>query len=363
MTTNNALSQEKREKIVDITEPLSTEQTIQSMVETINIIRERHGNQGVTDEVRGALIEELGVDAEVAKGWKKITDILDMIDTHELAKNHPEAIGKMARKIASFVGIFYGPAGAVAQKIPDKVAAKIVEFAGFLAPEHILNVVAKDQLNRAREKRKQELLRLEEQFKTTSNQKLLVIVYEDELLLNEIRKLVETNDDTEDAIIGTEDNSIKIVPWTKETWKNNFRDERLKKAKILFIGTVEGRESLISETDKKFEKFGVSYGWIENQAVINADIKALEYKNYYKKFIQELNSLPLPETAKSAEKIAGKTKTLAAVAATLLLGPIGTAGSLIGMQAKDKKTLVRQMLFYGIINLYNNDLEEFMSSQ
>ncbi|MBO5247699.1 MAG: hypothetical protein J6B54_00165 [Clostridia bacterium] len=362
MEKNNVLSQEKQDENIEIIEPLSTEETLQSMVETIDILRKEHGDQDVSNEVRNALIEELGVDKDVAKGWKKITDILDMIDTHELAKNHPEIMGKMARKIGSLVGIFYGPVGIVAQKIPDNVAGKVVEFAGLLAPEHILNVVAKDQLNRAREKRMKELLILKEQFETTANQKLLVVVYEDEVLLNRIHELVETNDDTEDEIVGTEDNTIKIVPWTKETWKNNRRDRRLEKAKILFIGTSEGTENLISETDKRFEKFGVFYAWSGNRAIINADTKALKDKNYYEKFIQDLRSLPLPENAKNAKKMEGKTKTLATVAATLLLGPIGTAGSLIGIHIKDEKTLLQQMLLYGIINLYNNDLEAFINS-
>lgn len=363
MAKNNTLAQQKQEKIIDITEQLSTEETIDAIEGTIALFKEEYGNYMVTKEMREELQKELGVDEETANGWEKMSDILNHIDVYELAKRHPETVGQIARGIASVIGNFFSPiAGKVAERIPDELAAKIVGFAGLLAPEHILNVVAKDQLNRARERRKKELLELEEQFKTASDEELLIVVCEDDLLNHEIGKLVKTKDDTEDSIVGTEDGSVKIVSWTKKTWKNNFRDPRLKNVKILFIGTADETVRPIAEKDTRFEKFGISYGWVENQAFINADTKALEYKEYYKQFIQELKSLPLPETAKNSEKTQSKTKTWTTIAATLLLGPIGTAGSLIGMHAKDKKTLLQQMLLYGILNLYNNDLETFMNS-
>ena len=39
-----------------------------------------------------------------------------------------------------------------------------------------------------------------------SNKKTLIVVYKDELLMNQLKKLIETNDDKEDAVIGTKDN-------------------------------------------------------------------------------------------------------------------------------------------------------------
>ncbi len=362
MKKNNVLSQEKQNKIVNITEQLSTEESIQSMKETINIVRQEYGNYKITKEMQKELEKELGVDATVSNGWEKISDILDHIDIYEVVKRHPEEMGKAARGVASVIGLFFGPVGTVAHNIPDELAAKIVGFSGLLTPEHWLNVIAKSQLNRATEKRKLELLELEKQFETTPDKKLLIVVCKDDLLLNEIRKLVETNDDTEEAIIGTKDNSIKFVSWTEKTWKNNANDNRLNQAKLLFVGDVEETKKLAPIINTKFKKFGVTYGWTGNRAIIDTKEECLENKKDYTAFLKELKSIPLPETVKNTKKIAGKTKTLATVAATLLLGPIGTAGSLIGMHAKDKKTLTQQMLFYGIINLYNNDLESFMNS-
>ncbi len=364
MAKNNetSLSKKNQASAVQVVEELSTENAVKSMEETINIVRQEYGNYKITQKMREELKEELGVDAEVANGWEKVSDIFDHIDIYELVKRHPEAMGKVARWVASIVGMFFGPVGTVAHNIPDELAAKIVGFAGLLTPEHWMNVIAKAQVHKANEKRKQELLELEEQFKTTPDKKLLVVICKDELLLNEIRNLVETNDDTDGTIVGTADNSIKIIPWTEKTWKNNAADERLNHAKILFVGDIEGTETISPLVETKFEKFGVSYGWTENKAILTANQKVLEDRKNYAEFLKELKSLPLPESAKNTEKTGGKIKAISAVVGTLLLGPIGTAGALMGTHAKDKKNLIQQMLLYGIINLYNNDLEFFMNA-
>ena len=47
--------------------------------------------------------------------------------------------------------------------------------------------------------------------------KTLIVVYKDEMLVNQLKKLVETNDDTQEgAVVGTRDDSIKIVSWTEK---------------------------------------------------------------------------------------------------------------------------------------------------
>lgn len=48
--------------------------------------------------------------------------------------------------------------------------------------------------------------------------KSLIVVYKDEMLLNELRKLVETKDDTAEAVVGVKDGSVKIVSWNEKMW-------------------------------------------------------------------------------------------------------------------------------------------------
>lgn len=46
--------------------------------------------------------------------------------------------------------------------------------------------------------------------------KTLIVVYKDELLMNQLKKMVETHDDNEQGVIGTRDDSINIVSWTEK---------------------------------------------------------------------------------------------------------------------------------------------------
>ena len=46
--------------------------------------------------------------------------------------------------------------------------------------------------------------------------KTLIVVYKDELLMNQLKKLVESHDDNQE-IVGTRDNSINIVSWTEKS--------------------------------------------------------------------------------------------------------------------------------------------------
>ena len=44
--------------------------------------------------------------------------------------------------------------------------------------------------------------------------KTLIVVYKDEMLANQMKKLIETKDDTDDGLTGTRDSSINVVTWT-----------------------------------------------------------------------------------------------------------------------------------------------------
>lgn len=47
----------------------------------------------------------------------------------------------------------------------------------------------------------------------------LIVVYKDELVLNLLKKLIETNDDkSEDEIVGTEDGTVSVVSWDERMW-------------------------------------------------------------------------------------------------------------------------------------------------
>lgn len=197
----------------------------------------------------------------------------------------------------------------------------------------------------------------------------LVVVCKDEMLVNQLRKLVETKDDTgEESVIGTRDGSVKIVAWTEKVWLDQKKAGNID-SKVLLVGDIKGVDKLIPVLDIRFEECGVKYGWAGNQAVIAIDPKALKKEEDYNAFIEKLNALPVPEIIKKKPQAAPKenaAKAGAAVGIAAVFGMIaglGAAGAELAMSAFSNKTAVKQqMLFYGVLNLYNNHLEEFMQA-
>lgn len=138
--------------------------------------------------------------------------------------------------------------------------------------------------------------------------KTLIVVYKDELLMNQLKKLVETHDDNEDGIVGTRDDSINIVSWTEKVWLGNKKAGNLQ-GKILFLGDIKGTDKLIPVIDVKFDRYGVKYGWAGNQAVVYADLKALTNRDDYDAFLETLSDMPIPEMLKANKNaVSSETK-------------------------------------------------------
>ncbi len=214
--------------------------------------------------------------------------------------------------------------------------------------------------------------------------KLLIVVYKDEMLLNQFKKLVETNDDQkitgeggDSKVIGTVDDSINIVSWKEEVWLDNKKNGNIK-GKVLFLGNIQGTSMLIPVLNVKYNKFGVSYGWAGDQAVIYADVNALNQREEYQKFLAELDEMPVPQMLKklipenkpegaapTEEKQAPKNIFESAFSAIASgINAIGKAGGdliqWVGDVFRDKALVERQMLFYGVIKMYEDHLQAFM---
>lgn len=229
--------------------------------------------------------------------------------------------------------------------------------------------------------------------------KTLIVVYKDEMLMNLLKKMVETNDDTdEQEVVGTKDGSINIVSWNEKVWLANKKAGNIKD-KVLFLGDIKGTDKLVPVIDVKLEEYGVKFGWAGNQAVLCADIKSLSDRVQYLKFIEELTELPVPEKIKEAKNVrfneisddeaedteGSEVSTEASIdvveepkkkAPAFLLkakdalakgvDAAGKAGSIVAVKAedltRDRAAVKQQMLFYGVVKLYNDGLEKFMNS-
>ena len=222
----------------------------------------------------------------------------------------------------------------------------------------------------------------------TNTAKTLIVVFKDEMLANQIKKLVETSDDIDaDKVVGTRDNSVKIVAWNEKTWLANKKAGNID-SKILFLGNIKGVDKLIPVIDIKFDKYGVKYGWAGKQAVVFTDEKELTDAETYNEFLNEIAEYPIPDVIKNAitpisnekqDRTVKKFKKINKIKNERLSNlvnkgfevaekaSVGVAQNIHIAQRtyetlKDKSMIRKQMLFYGVLNLYNNDLEEFMNS-
>ena len=214
--------------------------------------------------------------------------------------------------------------------------------------------------------------------------KTLIVVYKDEMLINQLKKLVETRDDTEEGVIGTRDDSINIVSWTEKVWLANKKAGNIQ-GKILFIDDIKGTDKLIPVVDVIFDECGVKFGWAGNQAVVYAEPKALTTREDYDAFLEKLSALPVPSflktakeritasgTDREAEEAADGEETKGSIfkVTRKAISTVADAAEKIGTQVaskteevfRNKPLMKRQMLFYGVVNLYNYGLEKFINN-
>lgn len=148
----------------------------------------------------------------------------------------------------------------------------------------------------------------------------LIVVYKnrDEMAINQLRKLLETDDDHEDRIVGVEDGSVEIVPWTEKVWIQN-KEAGTIKSKVLLIDDIKGSDQLSPIMDIKYDKYGIIYGWAGSQALLTIDEKALKKKENYEKFLAELRTKVKNGVTKKEKKLGLNKRTVGKGLATAFL--------------------------------------------
>lgn len=209
-------------------------------------------------------------------------------------------------------------------------------------------------------------------FFNEPQQTTLIVVCKDELLTNQLKKYVETNDDIdEENIVRTKDGSVRIVAWNEKVWLDNKKAGNIA-AKVLIIGNVKGADKLIPIIDVKFNEFGIKYGWAGNQAIITVDSKALSNEADYDAFLEKLKETSVSETylqkVETGKMIDIKEKNVFMVIGHALAAVIDPVGAGIGAIAQvsvksfgNNDKIEKQQFFYGITKLYENHLAEFLS--
>lgn len=190
----------------------------------------------------------------------------------------------------------------------------------------------------------------------------IVIAYKekDKVIANQLRKLLETKDDTEDTVVGVKDRSVTVIPWEEKVWLDQ-ESKGTVDSKVLLIDKVKGASSLIPIMDIKFQKHGVTYGWAGTQAVITVDEQALRKKEDYTAFLEELREIASASQITEYER--GDVVKKDAKKAYLMILPVLKeffAGKIIADAFKDAKMVRQQMLLYGVTHLYLNNLTAFL---
>lgn len=224
--------------------------------------------------------------------------------------------------------------------------------------------------------------------------KTLIVVYKDEMLVNQLKKMVETKDDASEEVVGTRDGSINIVAWNEKVWLGNKKAGNIKD-KVLFLGDIKGIDKLTPVLDVKFAEYGIKFGCAGNQAALYVDESIATDRDKYMEFIAKLSELPVPEMIKEAKNVKMSEQTEEEVAENT--EPIeekaepeeddkkkapaffkkakdifvngadvaAKAGNKLAVKAedtlRDRNAVTRQQLFYGVIRLYNDCLEDFMN--
>lgn len=202
--------------------------------------------------------------------------------------------------------------------------------------------------------------------------------------------MVKTSDDGDGDMIGTRDESINIVSWTEKAWLKHKKTGTIQ-GKILFFGDIKGTDKLIPVVDVKFDDCGVKYGWAGNQAELYVEPEALTSRESYDELLRKLANLPVPSFLKATKENivatgsdkptldeatkeeSGDRRNLPTFinAGTKVLGSgaeaIGKVRSQVAAKSdeifRNKSLMRRQMLFYGVVSLYNDGLESFMNQR
>ena len=294
------------------------------------------------------LREELHLQDVDLNSWQNAADIIRHLDLYELNRKHPQA----AKNTLVTVLSIFPPTKIVAglcDTVPDETLSKILGFSLIASPDHLVNMLVTHRANviAARNAAFAEGDQVEE------GKRNLAIVTKDELLFQQIKKLVETDDDeSEEVVVGTKDGTVRIIRWEESKWVYRNKTDAVD-TKVIVIGDCKKTEGA-QLMDARFDQYGIRYGWIGNVAYIHADLRKIRGKGVYDEFLKELGAMRAPEIIKEDKKLRLNWKTgLKTALATPLM-----AKDLYD----DTYAVKRQMYFFGLIYFYYHDLEAFLNS-
>jgi len=200
-------------------------------------------------------------------------------------------------------------------------------------------------------------------FDQAKKKAIIVFGKKDEAFARYAEKLLLQKDDTEDGIVGVEDGFVEFVVWDEDFYLQQKGIHT--REKILFIGNCKSLKALKPSLDVKYSQFGVEYGWAGNKAAIYTSDSRLK-RDEYNQLIASLQETDIKvKDQKKKNALSKETVGKAAVlAAAPFIGGVFTGVPMIALFVKnafsDKEMVKQQQLFYGLLQLYLNDLQGFL---
>ena len=198
----------------------------------------------------------------------------------------------------------------------------------------------------------------------------LVVVFDDkdEVAFNYLKKLVETEDDENGNIVGTEDNTVAVLAWDKK----KFKDNKNMANKVMFLGDVKEASNITPIMDVIYNELGITYGISGKNAVIQVNENGIrndeDLKQLITKYETIVKKIKADESASNnAIRLRTKSKvSIIIAAATMLVDPIG-GGALVANSVmcnlkkyRENGQLRKTMFLYGITKFYLEELDSFM---
>ena len=328
-----------------------------TLQELIGVLQEQVGNIKLDKEAREELKEKLGVDDKTANGWNTAGDVLKMVDTFEMLADHPDGAKKVVDTVLGLLGTIF-PVALIGKtllaNVPEEIYAKLMRVLAFTDPVHLAHKAtgaagAKTLQNAVELSQYAEsLLSMPEGYDCS-----LVIVAKDDLIAQAMAQLIERNDDTEEGVVGTKDGSVYAIV-ADEKFYQKVLAGRVAGQKKLFIGNLKSSENLRRSSVKKFEQYGVTYGWAGTDAYIACDTKKLDKKADYEAFLKEIEEVDFDKLDKGNARFKMSIANAAKIA---------FATPILLKDAYDYQVKVtRQQLIYGIYRLYYEGLGSFLKS-
>lgn len=198
--------------------------------------------------------------------------------------------------------------------------------------------------------------------------KKLIIVCEERLKQygDFLSQLISLSDDKENNIIGVKDGSVAAQVWTEKEYNANS-PQISSEQYILFIGNTKMIKDKRTHMIKKFDKYGMKYGWLGKQAVLVVDNvvdidkydEFIEYAKSNKSDVKKLIEVkPNTEIKELPENTNGFSKFFSSVSNTLVNASIQSAN--LFNKITNNSKIEGQEYTCLVLEFYFNALADFL---